>query len=187
MLPTGLAAILHHPFVSWCHLLWLYFLANPLVVYIQGPAKISVVVPVLLTILIGRTVRFPVSHWRFVLFWMMAGIGISFVTAYWTPLGLHFFNPSQIVFPVAVWIFGWRFFSPWWAAILTFWNNLIPDFCMAGIHQNWVQNFWFGVGGAGLHDALFLSTVTTLIAALILSWFQQGKELVKRSPEWHLS
>ncbi|MDX5935605.1 hypothetical protein [Acidithiobacillus thiooxidans] len=54
---------------------------------------------------------------------------------------------------------------------LSFFGLLIDDVFAAGQYGHWAGNFWFGVGGAGFHDGLFIGPVTTLALALFLRLF----------------
>jgi hypothetical protein len=54
---------------------------------------------------------------------------------------------------------------------LTFIGTLIPDLYGAGIAADWQRGWFFGVGGAGFYDALFLVPLETLVVAVVLNRF----------------
>ena len=102
----------------------------------------------------------------FLLFAVTAGM----FTQYWGITGLHLFTGGFVVWPVLVLLLGDRF--PWPLAYpLTFIGTLIPDLYGAGIAADWQSGWFFGVGGAGFLDGLFLVPLETLMAAAILNKF----------------
>ena len=54
---------------------------------------------------------------------------------------------------------------------LTFIGTLIPDLYGAGMAADWSGGWFFGVGGAGFHDGVFLVPLETWIAAAVLNTF----------------
>lgn len=175
-------------FFAFLHLEWLRLLATPAVVYLDGPARISFLVPLLVCLLIFRLTPLPkVSSaadgvWFSGLF--LLGCAISFLTAYWGNTGLHFLASGEILWPVVVWIQGPRKISPWWAYVATFWGTLLPDVLLAGQYFHWETGFWMGVGGAGLQDALFLSPMVSLLCALILAQARSWADQKGWIPAW---
>lgn len=163
-------------FWSFLHLEWLRFLAQPLVVYFEGPAMASVFLPTLICLWIALHARWTVRGTRglVVLAAFCLGLLVSIQTAYWGQTGLHFLSTGEILWPVFVWIFGAKVFSPLWAYVLTFLGTLIPDVLLAGNRLQWTAHFWFGVGGAGIHDAVFLSPLTAFLAALFLALVREA-------------
>lgn len=152
---------------GFLHLLWLEFLAQPLVVYVQGPAQVSVVLPILFCLWIARRTAMPQKSVLFmVLGLFVLDLMVEFASAYWSTQGLHFFPASELVWPVLVFLVGRERFSPWWSYPLAFLGGLIPDVFLAGQYMRWGAGFWEGVGGAGWHDALWISPLTTLLGAL---------------------
>lgn len=156
------------PYLSgYLHLLWLEFLAQPLVVYIQGPAQVSVVLPVLFGLWIGLRTPMPKRPVLFTILGLFVlDLIVEFASAYWSTQGLHFFPASELIWPVLVFLVGREHFSPWWSYPLAFLSGLIPDVFLAGQYMHWCSGFWEGVGGAGWHDELWISPMTTLFGAL---------------------
>ncbi|MBU2805400.1 hypothetical protein HF283_09825 [Acidithiobacillus ferrooxidans] len=107
---------------------------------------------------------------RLIIAFLLFAVTMGLVTQYWGILGLHLFTGSLIVWPVVVLLLGDRF--PWPLAYpLAFIGTLIPDIYGAGIAADWSGGWFFGVGGAGFHDGLFLVPLDTLIAAVLLNQF----------------
>ena len=102
----------------------------------------------------------------FLLFAVIMGL----FTQYWGITGLHLFTGGFVIWPLLVLLLGDRF--PWPLAYpLTFIGTLIPDIYGAGMVANWSSGWFFGVGGAGFQDGLFLVPLETLIAAAVLNKF----------------
>jgi len=151
------------------HLLWLEFQSWPIVVYSEGPGLIGSILPALFSLLIivhdwRRWKALSHSAFPVLLGMMLASIVIGINSGYWTTMGYHFFNMGLIFWPCLALISP--NFRAWWAYPLTFFPMLIVDFLGAGTKSHWVRYFWFGVGGAGFHDALFLDPATALICSL---------------------
>lgn len=88
-------------------------------------------------------------------------------TEQWGVLGLHVFTGSIIVWPLLVFLLGERF--PWPLAYpLAFSSTVIPDLYGAGTAAQWKSGWFFGVGGAGFQDGLFLVPLKAVIAAFLL-------------------
>lgn len=166
---------------GFLHLEWLSYLATPLVVYVQGPAKVSVIIPSLVCLCILRHAHRPSRKdvvWLASMFF--AGLALSFATAYWSHVGLHFFSAGELLWPTAVWILGPKRFSPWLAYLLTFFGEGTVDIILAGYDLHWIPNFWFGVGGAGWHDGLFIAPLTALLCAWFLAGLWWAQQLVQQ-------
>ena len=162
----------------------LRFSAQPLVVYLEGPAMVSVALPFLIScwivlhVPVGERVA---SRWvsrRWIL-WLLfvVNLWISVRTAYWSARGLHFFSAGEIVWPLLVWFWGPKGFSPWWAYVLSFFGGWIPDFLLSGAYNHWKGDFWFGIGGAGWQDMMFLAPLTTGIAAWLVAGIWYGRRI----------
>ncbi|MGK9452049.1 hypothetical protein ACSSZE_12465 [Acidithiobacillus caldus] len=162
---------------GFLHLLWLDFLAQPWVVYVQGPAQVSVVLPVLFSLWIAlRTPIPPKTVLLLVLGLFVLDLLVAFASAYWSSRGLHFFPAGELIWPVLVFLVGRERFSPWWSYPLAFLGGLFPDVFLAGQYLHWSPGFWVGVGGAGWHDELWISSLTTLLGALCVD---AGKDLAR--------
>lgn len=189
------------------HYLWLVFQEQPLVVYLDGPGFYGAGIPLVGSLLIllwvfagdvdrihkrvtgknlslfgkriwgqhyqGATHGFPA---KLVLGFFLTNIVIGHYSGYWTSVGYHFFDAGMIFWPILA-LLESRF--PWMLAYpLTFIGMLADDVYAAGLYSHWTPNFWFGVGGAGLHDGLFIGPITTL--ALTLLFASVGSVLRRR-------
>ena len=102
----------------------------------------------------------------FLLFAVIMGL----FTQYWGITGLHLFTGGFVIWPILVLLLGDRF--PWPLAYpLTFIGTLIPDLYGAGMAADWSNGWFFGAGGAGFRDGIFLVPLETLIAAAALHKF----------------
>ena len=102
----------------------------------------------------------------FLLFAVIMGL----FTQYWGITGLHLFTGGFVIWPVLVLLLGDRF--PWPLAYpLTFIGTLIQALYGAGMAADWSNGWFFGVGGAGFRDGVFLVPLETLIAAAVLNQF----------------
>lgn len=123
------------------------------------------------------------KYWRqvkdqqIILGFLFFAVTMGLFTQHWGITGLHLFTGGFVIWPVLVLLLGDRF--PWPLAYpLTFIGTLIPDLYGAGMAAEWAGGWFFGVGGAGFHDGLFLMPLETLIAAAVLNRF--GMFLRKR-------
>ncbi len=171
-LPTGEWMINNWAFWSTLHLLWLEFLAMPFIVYLGGQGLAGAILPALFSL-------FIITHdWKILARLSMpfhklliggtlfcAVIGTS--TGYWSTLGYHFLDAGLLLWPVIALLTP--DFRAWWAYPLTFFPSLFVDVFGAGERGHWAGAFWFGVGGMGFHDGLFIGPATTLICALTCS------------------
>jgi len=172
---------------GFLHLEWLRLLAQPLIIYFEGPALVSVFLPLLVCGWIALRVPFPRSPGAqrqttllLLVAFFLLGVLISVKTAYWTGLGLHFFAAPELIWPLAVWFLGPQKFSPWWAYVFAFFGEVVPDFLLAGSYFHWSGNFWFGVGGAGIGDEVFIAPLTTLGGAVAVAAIRRA--LLRLSP-----
>lgn len=159
-------------FWSTVHLLWLEFQTFPIVVYAEGPGLSGAILPSLFS-------AFVVLHdWPLLkqlsVQWhkflgggalMCAVIGMS--TGYWGGAGYHFLDAGLLLWPVIALLSP--AFRAWWAYPLTFFPMLLVDVVGAGQYGHWMGDYWFGVGGNGFQDGLFIGPATTLICALTCS------------------
>ena len=91
-------------------------------------------------------------------------------TQYWGINHLSLMISGFVIWPVLVLLLGDRL--PWPMAYpLAFVGTLIPDLYGAGMASHWTGRWFFGIGGAGFQDALFLVPLETLIAAAVLNPF----------------
>ena len=116
------------------------------------------------------------KYWRqvkdqqIILGFLFFAVTMGLFTQYWGITGLHLFTGGFVIWPVLVLLLGDRF--PWPLAYpLTFIGTLIPEIYGVGVAADWSGNWFFGVGGAGFQDALFLVPLETLIAAAVLNTF----------------
>ena len=133
--------------------------------------------------LIG-TVLLPafISTWLLLKYWrqvkdqqiifgfLFFAVTMGLFTQYWGITGLHLFTGGFVIWPVIVLLLGDRF--PWPLAYpLTFIGILVPDLYGAGMAADWTGGWFFGVGGAGFRDGLFLVPLETLIVSTVLNQF----------------
>jgi hypothetical protein len=107
---------------------------------------------------------------QIILGFLFFAVTMGLFTQYWGITGLHLFTGGFVIWPVLVLLLGDRF--PWPLAYpLTFVGTLIPNLYGAGIAADWTGGWFFGVGGAGFRDGLFLVPLETLIVAVVLNQF----------------
>ena len=116
------------------------------------------------------------KYWRqvkdqqIILGFLFFAVTMGMFTQYWGITGLHLFTGGFVIWPVLVLLLGDRF--PWPLAYpLTFIGTLIPDLYGARMAADWSNGWFFGAGGAGFRDGIFLVPLETLIAAAVLNKF----------------
>jgi len=130
----------------------------------------TVLLPALLSI--GLLLKYwrQVKDQQIILGFLFFAVTMGLFTQYWGITGLHLFTGGLVIWPILVLLLGDRL--PWPLAYpLTFIGTLIPDLYGVGVAADWSGNWFFGVGGAGFQDALFLVPLETLIAAVVLNRF----------------
>lgn len=186
-------------FWSTVHYLWLVFQTWPLVVYLEGPGFYGAGIPFTVSLLIllwvfsgsaekiykkihgNRSRLFWKEHWKnhysetihrfngeLLIGFLLANVTIGHYTGYWTSVGYHFFDAGIIFWPVIALLedsFPFLLAYP-----LTFFGMLADDVFASGQYSHWTQNFWFGVGGAGFHDGLFIGPLTALVLTSFFAW-----------------
>ena len=157
--------------ITWLHLKWLQFLALPLSVYLFNVMTIEgAILPALIST--GLLLKYwrQVKDQKIILGFLLFAVTMGLFTQYWSITGLHLLTGGLVIWPLLVLILGDRF--PWPLAYpLTFIGTLIPDIYGAGMAADWSGGWFFGVGGAGFRDALFLVPLEALIAAVLLNRF----------------
>ena len=130
----------------------------------------SIILPTLLSIGLLRKYWRQVKDQQIILGFLFFAMTMGLFTQYWSISGLHLFTGGFVIWPILGLLLGDRF--PWPLAYpLTFIGILIPDLYGAGMAADWAGGWFFGVGGAGFHDALFLMPLETLVVAALLHWF----------------
>ncbi len=107
----------------------------------------------------------------------LTNIVIGHYSGYWGNTGYHFLNTAIIFWPTLI-LLGARI-PVLMVYPLTFLGMLFVDVYAAGQFGQWGTNFWFGVGGAGFHDGLFIGPVTALALSGLLSiagWWLRHKQ-----------
>ncbi|MCK9188592.1 hypothetical protein [Acidithiobacillus sp.] len=130
----------------------------------------TVLLPVLLST--GLLLKYwrQVKDQQIILGFLFFAVTMGLFTQYWGITGLHLLTGGFVIWPLLVLILGDRL--PWPLAYpLTFIGTLIPDLYGAGMAADWSGGWFFGVGGAGFRDALFLVPLEALIAAVVLNRF----------------
>ena len=142
-----------------------------IMMYLTTPACVEgAVIPGIISLFIVILQWRQVKDQRIILGFLFFAVTMGLFTQYWGITGLHLFTGGFVVWPVLVLLLGDRF--PWPLAYpLTFVGTLIPDLYGAGIAADWQNGWFFGVGGAGFRDGLFLVPLETLIAAAVLNKF----------------
>ena len=157
---------------------WLNIESWAPVIYVDDPGTLVVaMIPALISIGILLKYWRQVKDQQIILGFLLFAVIMGMFTQYWGITGLHLFTGGFVIWPVLVLLLGDRF--PWPLAYpLTFIGTLIPDLYGAGMAADWSGGWFFGVGGAGFQDALFLMPLETLVAAVILNQF--GNVMRKR-------
>ena len=142
-----------------------------IMMYLTTPTCVEgAVIPGIISLFIVILQWRQVKDQRIILGFLFFAVTMGLFTQYWGITGLHLFTGGFVVWPVLVLLLGDRF--PWPLAYpLTFVGTLIPDLYGAGIAADWQNGWFFGVGGAGFRDGLFLVPLETLIAAAVLNKF----------------
>lgn len=152
------------------HVLWLEFLSWSPIIYLNGPGLYGGFIPLLFSILFlsnalrqyRKSILSRTSYSILILFFWLLCLTISWCFYRWGAIGLHAFPTPEIVWPILALVLrepALTFLS----YPLAFTSTLIVDVYAAGQNEHWVHGFWFGVGGAGFHDALFLTPLFTFV------------------------
>ena len=127
-------------------------------------------VPLFISILLLLKFWRQAKDQQIILGFLFFAVTMGLFTQYWGITGLQLFTGGFVIWPVLVLLSGDRF--PWPLAYpLTFVGTLIPNLYGAGIAADWTGGWFFGVGGAGFRDGLFLVPLETLIVAVVLNQF----------------
>ncbi|WP_226854496.1 hypothetical protein [Acidithiobacillus ferriphilus] len=163
--------VFHAGLSTWLRLEWLSFIALPITNYLLNPLTLEgAVLPTLIST--GLLLKYwrQVKDQRIIIGFLFFAVTMGLFMQYWGITGLHLFTGGFVIWPVLVLLLGDRF--PWPLAYpLTFIGTLIPDLYGAGMAANWSSGWFFGVGGAGFQDGVFLVPLETLIAAAVLNRF----------------
>ncbi|WP_081576905.1 hypothetical protein [Acidithiobacillus thiooxidans] len=184
-----------NPWAFWStvHYLWLVFQEQPLVVYLDGPGLYGAGIPFAVSLLIlwwifSGAERFQQRVWTYLPKWLwiyrttrqsspislnlpilsgffLTCVVIGHYSGYWTQIGYHFFDAGLIFWPMLALLDGE--FPVLLTYPLTFFGMLIDDVFAAGQQGHWAGTYWFGVGGAGFHDGLFIGPITALTLAVL--------------------
>ena len=157
--------------LTWLHHKWLQLLALPLSVYLFNIMTIEgAILPTLISTGLLLKYWHQVKDQQIIVGFLLFAVIMGLFTQYWGITGLHLFTGGFVIWPILVLLLGDRF--PWPLAYpLTFIGTLIPDLYGAGMAADWSDGWFFGVGGAGFHDGVFLVPLETLIAAAVLNQF----------------
>jgi len=164
--------------MAWLHLEYLQFRSLPLVIYLTDPlSQEGAVIPFLISLVLSLKYLRRIQDQQIILGFLFFAITMGLFSQYWGITGLHLFTGGLMIWPVLVFLLGDRL--PWPMTYpLAFIGTLIPDLYGAGMMNHWTGRWFFGVGGAGFHDGLFLVPLETVIAAALLH--QLGNYLRKR-------
>ena len=152
--------------------LLLNFLSSLSAIHFSHPEALigTVLLPALIST--GLLLKYwrQVKDQQIIVGFLLFAVIMGLFTQYWGITGLHLFTGGFVIWPVLVLLLGDRF--PWPLAYpLTFIGTLFPDLYGAGMAADWSDGWFFGVGGAGFHDGVFLVPLETLIAAAVLNQF----------------
>jgi len=161
----------HTDLLIWLHLEWFWFLATPVPNYLSSNAVLeSAILPTLISIWLLLKCWRQVKDQQIIVGFLLFAVTMGLFTQYWGAVGLHLFTGCFVIWPILVLLLGDRF--PWPLAYpLTFMGTLLPDLYGAGMAANWTGGWYFGVGGAGFQDGLFLFPLETVIAAAMMYYF----------------
>ncbi len=164
--------------MAWLHLETLQFRSLPLVIYLTDPlSQEGAVIPFLISLILSSKYLRRIQDRQIILGFLLFAITMGLFTQYWGITGLHLFTGGLMIWPVLVFLLGDRL--PWPMTYpLAFIGTLIPDLYGAGMMNHWTGRWFFGVGGAGFQDGLFIVPLETVIAAALLH--QLGNHLRKR-------
>ena len=164
--------------MTWMHLEYLQFRSLPLFIYLTDPlSQEGAVIPFLISLVLSLKYLRRIQDQQIILGFLFFAITMGLFTQYWGITGLHLFTGGLMIWPLLVFLLGDRL--PWPMTYpLAFIGTLIPDLYGAGMMNHWTGRWFFGVGGAGFHDGLFLVPLETVIAAALLH--QLGNYLRKR-------
>ncbi len=139
--------------------------------YLTTPACVEgAVIPGIISLFIVILQWRQVKDQQIIVGFLLFAVIMGLFTQYWGITGLHLFTGGFVIWPILVLLLGDRF--PWPLAYpLTFIGTLIPDLYDAGTAADWQNGWFFGVGGAGFRDGLFLVPLETLMAAAMLNKF----------------
>ena len=131
---------------------------------------VGAVIPCLISLGLFLKYAHQIKDPQIILGFLFFAVTMGLFTQYWGITGLHLFTGGFVIWPILVLLLGDRF--PWPLAYpLTFIGIVIPDLYGAGMAADWSGGWFFGVGGAGFHDGLFLMPLETMIAAAMLNQF----------------
>ncbi|MHB1750766.1 MAG: DUF1614 domain-containing protein [Acidithiobacillus sp.] len=157
--------------LTWLHLEYLQLLALPIPVYLFNIMTIEgAILPALISTGLLLKYWHQVKDQQIIVGFLLFAVIMGLFTQYWGITGLHLFTGGLVIWPILVLLLGDRFHWPL-AYPLTFIGTLIPDLYGAGMAADWSGGWFFGVGGAGFHDGVFLVPLETLIAAAVLNQF----------------
>lgn len=168
----------HADFTTLVNLDYLRFRSFPFVVYLTDTSSLEgAFIPALISTGFFLKYARQIKERKIVIGFLLFTWIIGLVTQYFGATGLHIFTGGLVVWPVLTLLLGDRF--PWPMVYpLAFVGTLIPDMYGAGMLNGWSDNWFYGIGGAGFHDGLFLMPLETLLVAILLN--QAGIFLRKR-------
>ena len=157
--------------IAWIFIEFLQFYHAILALYLNGlRTLVGAVIPGLVSLGLFLKYVNQIKDHQTILGFLLFAVTMGLFTQYWSITGLHLLTGGLVIWPLLVLLMGDRF--PWPLAYpLTFIGTLIPDIYGAGMAADWSGGWFFGIGGAGFQDGLFLVPLETLIAAAVLNPF----------------
>lgn len=121
-----------------------------------------------LWIFIKYAKKIPWKNWKILLFLEAISILAGWQSLYWGVGGLHTLDMGFILFPVIAWLRPIIPLPIFYA--MTFFIELSGDVWEDAWKFHLAPNWYFGIGGAGFHDGLFLLPLETLIACAVVRY-----------------
>ncbi|WP_226859273.1 DUF1614 domain-containing protein, partial [Acidithiobacillus albertensis] len=142
--------------MAWLHLEYLQFRSLPMIIYLTDPlSQEGAVIPFLISLVLSLKYLRRIQDQQIIMGFLLFAITMGLFTQYWGITGLHLFTGGLMIWPVLVFLLDDSL--PWPMAYpLAFIGTLIPDLYGAGMMNHWTGRWFFGVGGAGFQDGLFL-------------------------------
>ncbi len=142
---------------------------SALVLYVSTPSTFEgAVIPAAISIVLAWRYGRGIQDRKLVLGFWATTVLFGLLSEYWGTMGLHVFTGSLIIWPILSLLSGDRL--PWPMTYpLAYTAVLIPDAYGAGSSVEWTSGWFFGVGGAGFRDGLFVIPLESMVFSAILN------------------
>lgn len=167
--------IYHANFFLWLHLEWLRFLALPIMVYLTTPLTLQGFwVPAFFSFIAfwkyGKHVSW--KNWQSLLLVESVCILGAWESLRWTSFGLHIFDMGILIYPIIAWIRPSIPLPIFYG--LSFITEVSGDSWADLWRTHFAPNWFFGIGGAGFHDGVFVAPLETLVACIAVRYVLLG-------------